>query len=112
MTINYEMKRGFSLKNKSFEYFRLKFFDFFPMNSWITDIADEAGDLIKEYLAKGIEVLESDGSLKEMLWDFVGDICQQKEHETLHGKIAKEFFERYRSELYEKKNDKLFRKLT
>jgi len=107
-----ESNRGFSLRNQSFEYFRLKFFDFFPMDSWIPEIANEAGALIKLYLQKGTEILETDNLFKEELWRFVELKCMGQEYEACHMKIAKEFYERYRNELNEKNNDKMFRKVT
>lgn len=50
ITISSEIKRGFNLKNKDFEYFRFKNFEFFPMDCWITSIAEQVMKMAKDHL--------------------------------------------------------------
>jgi len=102
VTINSEINRGFSFKNKSFEYFRFKFFDFFPMDSWVTALSDAIGVMIEEHLentdALMIEMFENDKSFKEALYGFVRETCQ-KSTVSIHEKIADSFYERYHKEV-------------
>lgn len=116
VTINLESKRCFSFKNRGFQYFRIKYFDFFPMDSWVADIASAAARTLALYLDKTrflpSEMLDDGSSLKEFLQDFIRiEHGPEKDH-SLSRRLAEEFYGKYHSELNEDMNDKMFKKMT
>jgi len=114
VSIGLETGRGFNYKNHAFEYFRVKFFDFFPMDTWIQAVANRALRLLKLYFLHIIdlvpEFLETE-TLKNYLEGMVHEQEEQHHKNSVTSTIATEFYERYRSELDETRNDKLFKKV-
>ena len=116
VSISSEVKRGFSLKNKAFDYFRYKFFDFFPMDSWVQTIAEKVLHMILKYFAKITEMipelLEEYDSLKDMIWSTVQEEEAPDAKNSVGEKIAKEFILRYMNELDESSAGRPFKKMT
>ncbi|CAA2990584.1 Hypothetical predicted protein, partial [Olea europaea subsp. europaea] len=115
VSITSEIKRGFSLKTHHFEYFRVKFFDFFPMDSWVQGVADRAKGLLHLYFQKVLDMedtLDMECSLKEYLRFFVEEQEELSTAPCITNRLAKEFYERYRNELDENCNGKLFKVMT
>jgi len=114
VNIGLETGRGFNYKNHRYEYFRVKFFDFFPMDTWVQGIANRALRLIKSYFVHIIdlipEFLETE-TLKDYLLGMVHEQEEQHYKNSITSTIASEFYDRYRSELDETRNDKLFKKV-
>ena len=115
VSINLETKRGFRFKNKGFKYFRLKFLDFFPMDSWVTELASAAAKTIAMYIEKTSHIaLSSDGedeSLKIFMKYVVDAEEALIEQPNLFETIAKKFYARYNEELDVQRNDQIFRKV-
>jgi len=109
VNIGLELGRGFSIKTQPFKYFRLKFCDFFPMDRWITIVAEKVAQLIPSYLELAScmlpEVIEDEGSFTQLMWDFTQKQCNLFPENQIHRKIAKEFYERYSPELDKKNRD-------
>ena len=116
VTINNEDKRGFSFKNRAFQYFRIKFLDFFPMDSWVDKLASVAAKILQFYLDNTNHIIfenNDDGSsLKEYL-EYLVDTGGERNEDIEFGRnIAQEFYEKYRTELDENMNDNMFKKMT
>jgi len=117
VTIASEIKRGFSLKNHAYKYFRVKFFDYFPMDWWISAIAERALKLLRLYFMNLVSLSpnsfdESQTTLKSFLWFLVDEQEEQHGKESISKKIARDFYERYKTELDDNYNDRLFKKIT
>lgn len=98
-----DLQRGFRI-NKH-EYFRVKFFDFFPMDSWIESITEKIMDFLQLYFTT-VELLGQ----YDMPNFWMGSI--HANDMIICRKIAIEFYEKYKSELDDCSNGKLFTKLT
>jgi len=116
VTINNEDKRGFSFKNRAFQYFRIRFLDFFPMDSWVNRLASLATKTLQFYIDNTNHIIlenNDDGSsLKEYLEYLVDTGGEDNENVEFGRKIAKEFYDKYRPELDGSMNDNMFKKMT
>ncbi len=116
ISVSMEDKRGFSFKNRAFQYFRIKFLDFFPLDTWVERLATEAKRIVQTYLKKTSHiVLESndDGyALKEYLEHLVETGDSSPQHAGLKHKIAQEFYQAYYPELDSSMNDGMFNRIT
>ena len=104
VNVSFDLRREFRSSNSKFDYFRLKFFDFFPMNSWVEQIADFLTRTLSYF-----KILEEDdgldfGKVTQTLNYKLGELMST---ETFPEDIANEFHARYK-ELFckEVKNSK------
>lgn len=93
VNVSLDLRRDFRSSHSKFDYARVKFFDFFPMNSWIEDIAIFIQNTLQYF--KDLE--EDDGldlgKLSKII-DYKINVYLDKE--TFPDKIAHEFNERYK----------------
>ena len=93
VNVSFDIRREFRSSHAKFNYFRLKFFEFFPMNSWIDEMAIFIQNTLKYF-----KVLEEDDGIQ---FSKLTEIIEYKlngfmDKQTFPQKIASEFNERYK----------------
>lgn len=117
VSISSELERGFNIKTHAFEYFRVKFFDFFPMDSWVRELAGQAMRLLHGYFPKTLDIMPGSSDAQHSLRDLLHHLVEEQQEEqggriSVCHRIAKEFYDRYRTELDQNKHGKVFKKIT
>lgn len=92
VSVSLDIRRDFRSSQSKFNYFRLQFFDFFPMNSWI----DEITNFIREALEL-VQILQDDDNIffPNVLKVMSYRISLLLSENSFPGKIASEFEDRY-----------------